>query len=105
MGLQVWGKGSHKLKQLFSTDNCMILCSGTCKMSVVAAMDVGALSRNSRSRGKGPELVVCMCSAVGNGYRWLCDGRGWLQAYKQWQGPRPISEARTHYGHICICRV
>lgn len=87
------------------TDNCMILCSETCKLSVVAAIDVGVFSRTSRSRGKGPDLVVYTCSAVGNGYRCLCGGRGWLQAYKQWQGPRSISEARANSGHINIYRV
>ena len=44
---------------VFHIDNCMILCSGRCKVSVVATMGVEFLSRTSKSRGKGAELVAC----------------------------------------------
>lgn len=40
---------SHWLRKLFSTDNWMILCDESCRVSVVAAMDVGALGGASRS--------------------------------------------------------
>lgn len=90
---------------VFHTDNCMILCSERCKVSVVATLGVEVLGGSFRSRGKGPEWVVCTCSAVGTGYRCLCSGRGRVQAYKQLQGPRPISEARANCGQISVWKV
>ena len=44
-------------------DNCRILCGESCRVSVVAAMDVTVLSGTSRSRGKGPGLVVVLFRA------------------------------------------